>query len=202
MRVLLTAFEPYGEWPENSSWLTLVELTRELPDWPHITTRLYPVDFTKVEEHLRQDLANKFDIALHLGQAPNASNICLEAIGLNAASDCAQAAHMPLVEGGPLAFASELPLDRLASELNSRQIPAHVSYHAGTYVCNATHYLSHYLIADNGLHTKSGFVHLPLCTTQVIATKRSAPSLPKQMCVEALRVILEVLAKMSADPDS
>ena len=37
--LLLTAFEPYDGWPENSSWLTLVELTKNLPSAPRLTTR-------------------------------------------------------------------------------------------------------------------------------------------------------------------
>ena len=41
-RVLLTAFQPYEGWQTNASWLALVELTRDLPDQPMVTTRLYP----------------------------------------------------------------------------------------------------------------------------------------------------------------
>jgi len=33
-RVLITAFEPFDRWSENSSWLALVELTRSLPESP------------------------------------------------------------------------------------------------------------------------------------------------------------------------
>ena len=43
--VLITAFEPYDRWEANSSWLALVELTKDLPSEPRITTRRYPVDF-------------------------------------------------------------------------------------------------------------------------------------------------------------
>ena len=57
-RVLITAFEPYDRWRENSSWLALVELTKELPREPHVTTRLYPVDFGLVRSKLEEDLAS------------------------------------------------------------------------------------------------------------------------------------------------
>ena len=36
--VLITAFEPYDDWPENSSWLALLDLTRDLP--PQLRTEL------------------------------------------------------------------------------------------------------------------------------------------------------------------
>jgi hypothetical protein len=38
--VLVTAFEPYGPWQANASWLCLLELTRELPSLTALTTRL------------------------------------------------------------------------------------------------------------------------------------------------------------------
>ena len=46
--VLVTAFEPYDRWKTNSSWLALVNFTHELPDEPAITTRLYPVDISRL----------------------------------------------------------------------------------------------------------------------------------------------------------
>jgi len=36
--VLITAFDAYDAWEQNSSWLTLIELTRNLPEQPSVTT--------------------------------------------------------------------------------------------------------------------------------------------------------------------
>src|SRR5258707_10929703 len=98
-RVLLTAFEPYDRWKANASWLALVEVTRHLPERPHITTRLYPVDFSEMKQRLANDLSEKFDFALHLGQAPGSSRIQLEAIGLNIGGSSSQSPdqYRPLV---------------------------------------------------------------------------------------------------------
>src|SRR5258708_7914485 len=81
--VLITAFEPYDRWKTNSSWLTLVRFTQELPSQPTITTRLYPVDFAQVKERLAKDLAQNHDYAIHLGQAPGSSRVQLESIAIN-----------------------------------------------------------------------------------------------------------------------
>jgi len=148
-RILLTAFEPYGPWPSNSSWLALVELTRQLPHDPQVTTRLYPVDFAAVRDRLTQDLALNYDVALHLGQAPGDSAIRLETVAINVRSPARAGlpgqTFGPLVDDGPLAYASALPMTMLAERIRAAGIPAAVSHHAGTYVCNATLYLSHYL---------------------------------------------------------
>ena len=81
--VLLTAFEPYDLWTANSSWLTLVQLTHQLPSDPSITTRLYPVNFAAMKERLAKDLEANYDYALHLGQAPGSTRIQLESHAIN-----------------------------------------------------------------------------------------------------------------------
>ena len=51
-RVLVTAFGPYGGWQENASWLAIVELTRNLPSHPEITTRLLRKAYVPVRSSL------------------------------------------------------------------------------------------------------------------------------------------------------
>ncbi len=195
VRVLLTAFEPYGNWKENSSWLTLVELTRDLPSFPAITTRLYPVEFDGMRAKLEQDLSADYQFALHLGQMPGAGQVVLEAIGLNVAGkpDQSPETYQPLVDGGDIAFHTSLPVSAWATRLRERDIPALVSYHAGTYLCNATLYLSHYLSEQHGYATKSAFIHLPLCPHQVANHQSDLPSLPTATKAEAIRVVLAKL---------
>ncbi|MCH2402153.1 MAG: pyroglutamyl-peptidase I, partial [Pirellulales bacterium] len=82
-KILITAFESYGPWKANASWLALVELTRQLPVQHSVTTRLYPVDLAVVQRKLEEDLAAQFDLVLHLGQAPGSTHVQFEAIGIN-----------------------------------------------------------------------------------------------------------------------
>lgn len=194
--VLLTAFEPYDRWATNSSWLALVQLTHDLPTQPAITTRLYPVDFDRVKTRLSEDLKANYDFAIHLGQAPGSGRIQLESIGVNVGGSSTQLPEdfMPLTEDGPVAYRSELPLAVWAQKLRQTGIPAQVSYHAGTFLCNATLYLSHYLAEQQGMRTRSAFVHLPLDTSQILGERQDVPSLPAAMTASALRMILDELA--------
>lgn len=189
--VLITAFEPYDRWRENSSWLTLIELTRELPSSPKIVTRRYPVDLEKVRTRLAQDLAANYDVVLHLGQAPGIASVHLEQFGLNAGGDCHHPdQHTPLVADGPAAYQSELPLHQWAAIIREAGVPCQVSYHAGTYLCNAALYLSHYFIEQQRLKTKAAFVHLPLVPEQVLSERQESPTLPVAASAAALRTIL------------
>lgn len=194
--VLITAFEPYAGWAENSSWLTLVELTKNLPNDPRVTTRLYPVEVAAVRERLAADLAADFDYALHLGQAPGSGRILLETMGINIvnASDAEPDAFQPLASDGPAAYQSVLPLTAWAGKLRAAGIPSRVSHHAGTYVCNATLYLSQHVADRNGLKTLSTFIHLPLDLSQVVHTDQDTPAWPRRTLAAAVSLILEELA--------
>ena len=204
MRVLLTAFEPYDQWTTNSSWLTLVEMLKDFPSGGSLVTRRYPVDLPALQEKLKQDLQRDFDAILHLGQSPGASSIKLEAIALNAAGclDERGAELDEIIPGGPVAYRSHMPLSRWSTLLRTNHIPSVVSYHAGTFLCNAIMYLSHHkLQLRAGKKRKPsclvGFVHLPLATEQVASHGQSLPSLPLNTLVRAVRLLVEDLQDLN-----
>lgn len=199
LRVLLTAYGPYDDWQENASWLVMQEITRELPEGIDLQTRLYPVDFNEVATRLVNDLSADIDVAIHLGQAPGASRIELEAVGLNLALDRNERPESarPLVDGGPQAYFSRLPLDAWAQTLRTEGIPAEVSHHAGTYLCNAALYLSQHIAAEQGYPTRATFVHLPLLPEQVIDSNVNHPSLPHSQSARAIRLMLSSIDQSS-----
>ena len=196
--VLISAFGPYDCWEENASWLALIELIQNLPGGSTVTTRRYPVDFGEVKKLLANDLADNYDMVLHLGQAPGTSRVQLESIGINVGGKLGQMPedYRPLSEDGPVAYRSDLPLDDWAREIRSTGIPAQVSHHAGTYLCNATLYWTHYLAERMDLSTRAAFIHLPLDTSQVVGEMRDLPSLPATVSANALRIILQQAAEL------
>ena len=195
--VLITAFEPYDRWKTNSSWLALVQLTHDLPREPAVTTRLYPVDFSEVKRRLAEDLAANYDYALHLGQAPGSGRIQLESIGVNVGGSSSQTPdqYRPLADDGPVAYQSPLPLGEWSVLLRRSGVPAQVSHHAGTFLCNATLYLSCYFAERMALQTQSAFLHLPLDCSQTAGLREDLASMPATMSASALRAILTELAR-------
>jgi pyroglutamyl-peptidase len=191
--VLLTTFEPYGPWPTNASRLALDELTRDTPAAPKFTARVLPVDFDRVKAQLAQELAANYDYVLHLGQAPGSAGVQLEAVGLNIACDHDSAGDRCLCDDGPLAYRSSLPLFDWAEQIRALNIPAEVSFHAGTFLCNAALYLTHYYIERMKLDTKAAFIHLPLDPSQSKDHTPSAPSLSAVLSGKAIRIVLESL---------
>jgi pyroglutamyl-peptidase len=189
-RVLLTAFEPYDRWPENASWLAIVDLTRWYEGPVELVTRRYPVDLGRMSEKLRTDLQEDYDFALHCGQAPGASHLRLEAIGLNLRTDGSE-----ILSGAPAAYRSSLPLESMVNRIRQSGIPAAVSHHAGTYLCNAALFLSHHYTHSFGMQTASAFVHVPLAPAQVARDHSDSPSMSTPMVSAALAILIQGLTE-------
>jgi pyroglutamyl-peptidase len=196
VKILLTAFEPYEQWTDNSSWLTLVELLKNRPESHELVTRRYPVDLTRLRDQLYSDLQRGFDAVIHLGQCPGSPTIKLESLAINFAGRVEHSGQelKAILEQGPLAYRSQMPLGRWVELLRDNSIPASVSYHAGTFLCNATMFLSlHY--GQNLKHgARVGFVHLPLATQQVANNPTALPSLPVQILASSVKILIEDLS--------
>lgn len=193
--ILLTAYEPYDHWPTNVSQLVLGQLATYVQTTHALTKRVYPVEFRTIRDHVSADLAAHHDYAIHMGQAPGYAAVTLEAIGVNVAVQRGQEpeAAVPLVPDGAAAYRSSLPLADWANGLRGIGIPATVSFHAGTYLCNAALYLSRHETERSRLKTQSVFLHLPMATEQVAELGSGLPSLPLDTLTRAVRWILEQL---------
>lgn len=187
-RVLVTAFEPYDRWDDNSSWHALVDLTRWYDGPAELTTRRYAVDLDAVSRSLRGDLQSEYDLAIHLGQSPGSATVRLEDVALNLRTDGG-----PLLKGAPEAYRTGLPLEAAAAAMVADGIPAEVSRHAGTYLCNASLYLSRHYAATLGMPTRSVFVHLPLTPGQAARECPMPPSMSPELASRAVGGLIESL---------
>jgi len=187
---LLTAFEPYDRWPDNASWLALMDLTHWYEGAVELVTRRYPVSLGGMSEKLRTDLQGDFDFAIHCGQAPGSARIRVEAVGLNLRTDGSE-----ILADAPAAYRTPLPLERVANQIRAAGIPAGVSHHAGTYLCNASLYLSQHYIATFGMRTRSVFVHVPLAPNQVARENSDSPSMSTPMTSAAIAIMIRELTE-------
>jgi pyroglutamyl-peptidase len=193
MRILLTAFEPYDRWESNSSWDALVSWLSTHGGSKQIVTRKYPVDLVRLQSKLEQDLAQGIDGVLHLGQAPGISRLHLESIALNVAGVTTFPGqdYGPIVVRAPVAYRTTLPIGSWVADLQNAGIPSSVSYHAGTYLCNAAMFLSHHWFASRGEAAHVGFVHLPLTPAQVLQSGDAMASLSVEKSAQAIGLLVE-----------
>jgi pyroglutamyl-peptidase len=188
-RVLITAFEPYDRWKENSSWLALIDFTQWYDGALDVVTRRYPVDLTKMSEKLRDDLRSDFDLAIHLGQSPGSPLVKIESVGLNVRGD-----GTPLIKDAPAAYRSTLELPECSGLLTDAGIPNELSHHAGTYLCNAALFLSHHYTQEMNQNTKAVFVHLPLTPAQAAKDAGRLASMSTPMASAAVAMLMDQLA--------
>jgi pyroglutamyl-peptidase len=191
-KILLTAFEAYDRWPENSSWMALIELTRWLETRSQLVTRRYPVNLQGASDRLRKDLLDNYDFAIHLGQSPGSPVLRLESTGLNLRTD-----GTPLVENAPAAYTTLIAINQLRDSLLANRIPVEVSHHAGTYLCNAVLYLSQHFSAELGLPTRSIFLHVPLAPEQVATAASTLPSASSSLMATAIGHVIHMLEASS-----
>jgi pyroglutamyl-peptidase len=199
-KILITGFEPFDNWDVNTSKLCIEELSQNKRYDCEIKTKIYPVDFKITQRTICADIQTEVDYAIHLGQIDTSNKIHLEKIGLNVGeNECKNKAEViELIEGGPLALQSEVPLERWKKKVHSLKIPVGISFHAGTYLCNALLYWSLYYCRKYEVKTKSTFIHLPIIPSAINTQKESSLGLELEKSVEAVQCIIEDICNVSS----
>ncbi len=205
-RILLTGFDPFNGEQSNPSWEVVRRLDGLLIGDNHqIISACLPCEFVSslhlLEAALRQ---HQPAIVVCLGQAGGRPDITLERIAINI-DDArmpdnvgVQPVDTPVVEGGPAAYFSSLPIKAIAQELRQAGIPASVSQTAGTFVCNHVFYGLMHLAAGMKNIERAGFIHIPYLPEQAVA-HAAAPSMPLDMLKTAILKVLESILKTDKD---
>ena len=138
-KLLLTAFEPFGGEITNPS----LEAARHIHQisFPDASVRVaeLPVDrYRAIEAALEEVRRIRPDVVIMLGEAGGRFRITPERIAINIDDfripDNAgnQPSGEPIVEGGPPAYFSTLPIRAITDRLINARIPAAISNTAGT----------------------------------------------------------------------
>ncbi|AVJ23504.1 MULTISPECIES: pyroglutamyl-peptidase I [Pseudomonas] len=186
--VLLTGFEPFDKAAVNPSWEAVRQLDGvQLYEGVQMVARCLPCAFATAAETLLQ-LINELRPAMVIatGLGPGRSDISIERVAINV-NDAripdnlgAQPIDIAVVDGGPAAYFSTLPIKGMVKAVREAGVAASVSQTAGTFVCNQVFYrLQHALV---GTGVRSGFIHVPGLPDA------GEPSMALSTIVEGLRV--------------
>jgi pyroglutamyl-peptidase len=175
--VLLSGFEPFNGAATNSSWDAVQQLAQDWDGTASITTVLLPVEFAASWQVLRAAIVEHDpDVVIAVGLADGRSAITPErvAINLDDARIPDNAGHspreFPVVDGGPAAYFSGLPVTAIAEAIRDAGIPSEVSLSAGAYVCNDLMYRLMHEVAERSEPLVAGFIHVPSAEAMPIAT--------------------------------
>ena len=156
MRILVTAFEPFGGAETNISRTVMEGIQEE------VEKVLLPVSFRNAPLVLQQAIRDIHpDVLLMLGQCGDEEKIRLERFAVNM-MDSAKGdndGYCPreerICQSAPVAYQTPFSVRALAESLEEQGLPVRVSNTAGLYVCNRVYYEALYL------GQKALFVHIP-----------------------------------------
>jgi len=192
-KVLLTGFEPFGNATSNPSGEIVKQISGD-----NIVTAILPVAYTQsAEQLLRLIEQHKPDVVICLGQAEGRTAITPERVAINL--DDARLADnqgvlrndMKILQDGPDAYFSTLPVNDIVAAIKAQGIPAAVSLSAGAFLCNHVFYVAQNKFA--GSDVRSGFVHVPLMDSQATEFP-GLPTMPLDQMVTAVEIMLKVVS--------
>ncbi|MBD2104931.1 pyroglutamyl-peptidase I [Leptolyngbya sp. FACHB-261] len=216
-QLLLTAFEPYGNFSINASQQVLQHLEiGVLKHLPGAESLLLPCASQQAWQILSSALASQQpSVLICLGQAPGRAEICLERLARNCLDfsipdNMGQQPQRQVIEPeGPESLASPLPLQAWATALNEQGIATQVSEDAGTYLCNQVYYQSLYYNAYYNTQKNSQqprlqavFVHLPLLPEQLPTQEalKEPPALALKSQCQAVQFLISEALKLALSP--
>jgi len=192
-KVLLTGFEPFGNATSNPSG----EIVKQI-NGDNIVTAILPVAYTQSAEQLLSLIEqHKPDVVICLGQAEGRTAITPERVAINlddarlADNEGVLRNDVKILQDGPDAYFSTLPVNEFVAAIKAQGIPAAVSLSAGAFLCNHVFYVAQNKFVDSDV--RSGFVHVPLMDSQA-AEFPGLPTMPLDQMVTAVRAMLEVVA--------
>jgi pyroglutamyl-peptidase len=97
-----------------------------------------------------------------------------------------------IVPTGPPAYWSTLPIENMRDALEECGIPATISNHAGTYVCNHVFYLARHEVEYLEIDSECGFIHVPRLAEEKKGEIKSASGLTLRMMTDAIKRCLRV----------
>ena len=190
--ILLTGFEPFGTATSNPSGEIVKQINGE-----NIVTAILPVAYAQSAERLLSLIEqHNPDVVICLGQAEGRTQITPEKVAINlddarlADNEGVLRNDVKIIEHGPDAYFSTLPVKDMVEAVKTQGIPAAVSLSAGAFLCNHVFYVAQNKFA--GSNVRSGFVHVPLMDSQAPEFP-GLPTMPLDQMVKAMRAMLEVL---------
>ena len=194
-KVLITGFEPFGEYSENSSWAVAQRVASCGVEEAEVVAVQLPVSFARVGEALKGAIElHTPDLLIMLGQSTVTDRIKLERVALNMMdsavgdNDGATPDEEPIYKGEESALFTSQPIKRLHSAIDEKGIAVKISNSAGLYVCNRTYYEALRMCKERAM--QAIFVHLPLFDGQQPQNNKKM-TMPLENMVKAIQTIIE-----------
>ena len=205
MKILVTGFDPFGGDKINPAFEAVKLLPAKI-NGADIVTEEIPTVFGKCGEVLRSAMQkHKPDVVVCIGQAGGRSVISVEKVAINLDearipdNEQRQPTDVAIVQDGPVAYFSSLPVKAIVQNIKKNNIPSSISYTAGTFVCNDIMYRLLHMINTEFQGLRGGFIHVPFDTAQVLDRPDGTPSMPIATISKGLEYAIEAIVANKED---
>lgn len=164
MKILISAFLPFDNNEINYS----IEVLKRIDKTKFIKKITLPVEYYNSFKILKEEILKfKPNIIIILGEARTYKNVAFEIIGNNQLSNKPDNNNLipktkKIIKNGPDVLFSTLDYNLFKKAFISVNADYHLSYSAGTYVCNSLLYQTLYYIKQTKKAIKCGFIHIPM----------------------------------------
>jgi pyroglutamyl-peptidase len=209
MRILLTAFEPFGGEKINPA-LEAVNLVSGQIAGAEMIKLTVPTVFGRATDAVTEAVRSlRPQAVVCVGQAGGRNAITVERVAINiedtSIPDNAGLTPVdkPVISGAPAAYFSTLPIKAIVKAIRDMGLPAAVSNTAGTFVCNHLMYGILHLLDNEFPGTPGGFIHVPYLKDQAAQKEEPAFGMNLQDIVKGLEAaLLAVTATLGqSDPE-
>lgn len=204
MKILLTGFDPFGGEPVNPAEEAVKRVSDNIRGAEVIKLTIPTVQTKSVKAIEEAIETHNPDIVISVGQAGGRFDITPERVAINMNdfrikdNEGNQPTDEVIQEDGQPAYFTNLPVKAMVKHMNDNNIPATLSYTAGTFVCNHVMYGVLYMIDKKYPNIKGGFIHIPYMTSQVI-DKKNTPFMSLDDIVKGLELAIEACVIYDAD---
>lgn len=193
--MLLTGFEPWADWSHNPSGDVAQALDGQVIGDCRIISAILPVVHGEDMAIVKPLIEKHRPLAVvSLGLHGSASVLHVERVAVNL--KVIDGEDHPIVDGAPDAYFTTLPTrDMVVAIEKEAQIPAKLTYSAGTFLCNHIMYSVLHFVVSVNLNVKSGFIHIPPTPDMVLGQGKASMALDdiQRGVVAGLRVVAQSL---------
>jgi pyroglutamyl-peptidase len=205
MKVLISGFDPFGGETVNPAMEVVKNLHgRRIGNIEICACTLPVVQRKSAHVLLRAITETDPHVVIAIGQAADRATISFERIAINIDdfripdNEGNQPLDVAVLEGGPAAYWSTLPLKSMLKNLLEHGIPANISNSAGTFVCNHVFYMLMHTLTQEGNSRRGGFIHIPYLPEQA-CRKQGAPSMSLETVTRGLELAVETAVLTATD---
>lgn len=205
MKVLITGFDPFGGESVNPAY-EAVKLLPETVAGAEVIKLEIPTVYDKAGEAVEEGIKKyQPDVVICVGQAGGRSSIMIEKVAINLAearipdNSGNQPMDRALRADGENAYFTNLPCKAVVNEIREAGIPAHISYTAGTFVCNDVMYSLLYMIDKKYNNIRGGFIHVPYANSQVIDKPVGTCAMSLETIAKGLELAIKAIVENKED---